>query len=102
MVLNELREEYEQEPYGRMWLERPEFIFSKQHPYGHPVIGTSKTVQQATIKSIRQFARQQYCANNALMMISGNFDPQQATEQTDDHVYGERIPVYGESHISYM
>ncbi len=77
VVLNELKEEYENEPYGEMWLQRPSFIFGEDHPYSHPVIGNSQTLKKATEVSVQRFMLENYVPNNAVLMLSGQFSPKE-------------------------
>lgn len=43
-------------------------------PYGHPVIGTSATIQAITIPMIQAFYQQYYVAHNAQIILVGNID----------------------------
>ncbi|QKI88354.1 M16 family metallopeptidase [Thiomicrorhabdus xiamenensis] len=55
-----------------------------QHPYGHPVSGTEKTVAQLTQAEIESFYRHYYNANNAVIAIVGNVDRQQAEAMANE------------------
>ncbi len=53
-------------------------LFGKQHPYGHPVIGVTKHVQDATEKVIKAHYDRWYHPNNAALILVGGFDPDKA------------------------
>jgi zinc protease len=94
VVINEYHEEYTQEPYGHMWLQQPKFLFTESHPYGHPIVGTLKSLKEASIDSVKKFFKQQYSPNNAVLMLSGNFNPESTMNLINR--YFESIPM---SHI---
>jgi zinc protease len=48
------------------------------NPYGHPVIGERDHVRGATAQVIKSFYDQWYYPNNAALVITGGFDPDQA------------------------
>ncbi len=54
-------------------------LYGKMHPYGHPVIGESKHVKDATEKIITGFYDRWYHPNNAALVIVGGFDADEAT-----------------------
>jgi zinc protease len=50
-------------------------LFGKKSPYGHPVIGERKHVQDATAAIIKAHYDKWYHPNNASLVIVGGFDP---------------------------
>jgi zinc protease len=53
-------------------------LFGKEGPYGHPVIGESKHVRDATAAIIKAHYDKWYHPNNASLVIVGGFDPDKA------------------------
>jgi zinc protease len=53
-------------------------LFGKDHPYGHPIIGETAHVKDATEKIITDFYDRWYYPNNASIVLVGGFDPDQA------------------------
>lgn len=61
----------------------------QQHPYGHPVIGTQKTVKKLTVEQVRSFYRQFFVGSNAVMVLVGAIDKPTAekiAEQITQHL----------------
>jgi zinc protease len=53
-------------------------LFGKQGPYGHPVIGEERHVRAATAGVIKGHYDRWYHPNNAVLIVCGGFDPDQA------------------------
>jgi zinc protease len=53
-------------------------LFSKEAPYGHPVIGERDHVRSATASIIKAHYDRWYHPNNASLIVCGGFDPDQA------------------------
>ncbi|MFQ3652526.1 MAG: pitrilysin family protein, partial [Gemmataceae bacterium] len=53
-------------------------LYGKEHPYGHPVIGETAHVKEATEKIITDFYDRWYHPNNAALVMVGGFDPEEA------------------------
>jgi zinc protease len=53
------------------------FLFG-QGPYGHPVIGVREQVRGATAPVIKSYYDRWYHPNNAVLVVCGGFDPDQA------------------------
>ncbi len=53
-------------------------LFGPNNPYGHPVIGQRKQVEDATATVIKAHYDKWYHPNNAALVIVGGFDPEQA------------------------
>jgi len=79
VVQEERRMRIENQPYGRL----NEILFDHAftvHPYKHPVIGSMKDLEAATIDDVREFYRTYYVPSNCTMVIAGDFDIPQVTE----------------------
>ncbi|MGL4553350.1 MAG: M16 family metallopeptidase, partial [Gemmataceae bacterium] len=53
-------------------------LYGKAHPYGHPVIGETAHVKDASEKVITDFYKRWYHPNNAALVMVGGFDPDEA------------------------
>src|SRR5688500_4723322 len=78
VVKEERRMRVENQPYGRL----NEIVYDqafKVHPYKHPVIGSMKDLEAASIDDVREFFRTYYVPNNATLVLVGDFDTKEAT-----------------------
>ena len=48
------------------------------HPYGHPILGTTQSVSRLTQEDVKRFYHKYYVARNAMLAMVGNIDKQQA------------------------
>jgi predicted Zn-dependent peptidase len=51
-----------------------------QHPYGAPVVGTMEDINSLSRQDVRQYFREYYGPNNAVVAIVGDVDPHQIQE----------------------
>lgn len=79
-VIAEL-ERNEDEPWDLEQKAILPLLFGKETPYGHPVIGETKHVKDATDKIIKAHYDRWYHPNNASLVIVGDFDPDKAMEK---------------------
>jgi zinc protease len=89
VVKEERRMRVENQPYGRL----PELIYSHAftvHPYKHPVIGSMKDLEAASVEDVRAFHRTYYVPTNATLTVVGDFDPDQTARLVEQ--YFGRIP----------
>src|SRR6185295_7232315 len=77
VVKNELRQSVLSQPYGKLfYLYLSQAGFSV-HPYGRPGIGSIEDLDAATVEDVRAFHATYYRPDNAVMVVSGNFDQKQ-------------------------
>jgi predicted Zn-dependent peptidase len=74
VVRNELRQNYEDAPYGGVWLALPEMLFPPAHPYSLEGIGSHKDLLNANLEHVQAFYRDWYAPNNARLAVAGDFD----------------------------
>ncbi len=87
VVKEERRFRVDNRPYGTAW----EKIFSlafKTHPYHWPVVGYPEHLNAASVEDVYSFFRTHYAPNNAVLSISGDFDPLAARRLVDKY-FGE-------------
>lgn len=78
VVKEERRQRYENVPYG-VWLENLLRLgFPAGHPYSWPTIGFMPDLTAAQLDDVKDFFRRYYAPNNAVLTISGDFDPAEA------------------------
>jgi zinc protease len=90
VVKNERRQSMDNQPYG-LWVQKMlGELFPEGHPYHHPVIGSLEDLNNATLESVRDFFRTYYVPNNAVLVITGDFDVADARRMV--HRYFGPIP----------
>ncbi|HYT74420.1 MAG TPA: pitrilysin family protein [Vicinamibacterales bacterium] len=77
VVKEERRMRIENQPYGRLQAIISDQAFTV-HPYKHPVIGSMKDLDAASVDDVRDFFRTYYVPNNATAVLVGDFDPKEA------------------------
>ncbi len=83
VVKEEYRSGVEARPYGRLLSVYYPAISYSVHPYARPVIGTIADLDAATIEDVRAFHATYYRPDNAVLVVSGNFDPAQLDSWID-------------------
>ncbi len=79
VVCEEFKENYINQPYGNVWHLLREMVY-EQHPYKWPTIGKSlKHVEDATLKDVQSFYDKYYAPNNAILVIAGNINREDAS-----------------------
>ncbi|QCB55625.1 insulinase family protein [Sphingopyxis sp. PAMC25046] len=75
VVKEELRQRILSKPYGRiLYMLLPAFTFDG-HPYARPIGGTIADLDQAKLADVQAFHEAYYRPDNAVFVVSGNFDP---------------------------
>jgi predicted Zn-dependent peptidase len=96
VVKNERRWRVDNQPYGD-WDERLQaMLYPPDHPYHHSVIGSMEDLDAATLQDVEDFFRTYYAPNNAVLTVSGAFEPAGAHALIDRYFggipAGPRIP----------
>ena len=76
-VKEEKRLRVDNQPYINAFLALDEMVFSNP-ANAHSTIGSMEDLDAATVEDVREFFRIYYAPNNAVLTISGDFDPQEA------------------------
>jgi len=77
VVQEELRQSVLSQPYGRLlslYISQANFSV---HPYGRPVIGSIENLSAAVLDDVKAFHAAYYRPDNAILVVSGNFDQRQ-------------------------
>ena len=77
VVKEERRMRIENQPYRRLQEIIADQTFTT-HPYKHPVIGSMKDLEAASIDDVREFFQTYYVPNNATAVLVGDFDSKEA------------------------
>ena len=78
VVVNELRQSYENSPYGKVHLQIPRLMYPAGHPYSWPIIGSIEEVRATTVADVKKFFARYYAPANASLVVAGRFDPRKA------------------------
>ncbi|RDE06181.1 M16 family metallopeptidase [Sphingomonas aracearum] len=85
VVKEELRQSTLARPYGKLLsLYYPAISYSA-HPYARATIGSIENLDAATIDDVRAFHATYYRPDNAILVVSGNFDPAQLDKWVDQY-----------------
>ena len=92
VVKEEFRQSVLSQPYGRLF-----YLYLSQsgfnvHPYGRPGIGSIADLDAATVQDVRAFHAAYYRPDNAVLVVSGNFDQAQLDAYVDKYFTGIRKP----------
>jgi zinc protease len=78
VVKNERRQSVDNVPYGLSEEATLQVMYPENHPYYHSVIGSMTDLSAASLDDVKSFFRQYYVPNNAVLVLSGDFDEKQA------------------------
>ncbi|WP_188597689.1 M16 family metallopeptidase [Polaribacter pacificus] len=90
VVKNEKRQRVDNAPYGFNQQIIDRNLYPKDHPYNWQVIGSLEDLQNATLNDVKNFFKKWYVPNNATLVLSGDFDIDQATKWVKK--YFDEIP----------
>ncbi|MCB0530604.1 MAG: insulinase family protein [Saprospiraceae bacterium] len=89
VVKEERRLRVDNQPYGRLLEEAMQRLYTK-HPYQHSVIGSMEHLDAAVEQDYKQFYKDFYRPDNAILSIAGDIDIEQTKKLVD--VYFKEIP----------
>jgi zinc protease len=69
----------ENQPFGKVFNELNTMIY-KNFANAHSTIGSMEDLDAATVQDVQEFFRINYAPNNAVLVISGAFEPSEAKE----------------------
>ncbi len=75
-VQEEKRLNFDNRPYGQVFDKINEMVF-KNFANSHSTIGSMKDLDEATVEDVKEFFRIYYAPNNAVLVISGSFEPKE-------------------------
>jgi zinc protease len=80
VVRNEKRQNYEDRPYGEVWIALPAALYPAANPLHRPGIGSHQELMAATVEDVRSFYETWYVPSNAVLAVAGDFDPAETRE----------------------
>ena len=93
VVKEELRQRTLAQPYGKLFsIYYPKLAYSV-HPYARPGIGSLEELESAGIDDVRAFHATYYRPDNAVLVVSGNFDPAQLNRWVDEYFGNIKRPT---------
>jgi zinc protease len=78
VVINERRQRQDNAPYGAVYEILNRTTYPASNPYSWDVIGSVADLRAASDEDVKNFFRQYYAPNNAVLVIAGDFDSAQA------------------------
>lgn len=90
VVKNEKRQSVDNRPYGHNQYVIAKNLYPTTHPYNWDVIGSLEDLQNATLDDVKTFFKKWYVPNNATLVLSGDFDINQAAKWV--YKYFDEIP----------
>ena len=84
VVQNEKRQG-ENQPYGQVFSRIIENLFPSDHPYSWPTIGSMEDLNAASVEDVHEWFTSYYGPNNAVIVIAGDIDPQEALAKVDQY-----------------
>lgn len=88
VVMNERRQNYDNQPYGLAWEILFSNLFPENHPYHWPTIGWMKDIEKFKMNDVKKFFLDYYSPNNASLAIGGNFKKNNAKSLVEKY-FGE-------------
>lgn len=76
-VIEEKKQVYDNQPYGKAHLLFDELVY-RDWRYAHPIIGYEEDLRRLTHHEAVAFHQKHYHPNNAVLVVAGDFDPDQA------------------------
>jgi zinc protease len=73
VVQNEKRQG-DNQPYGMVDYEQLENLYPSGHPYRHSTIGSMADLSSASLADVKQWFRDNYGPNNAILVLAGDID----------------------------
>ncbi len=78
VVQEEFRMRIQNQAYVPGTIRLGELVFKGYAPYAHPTIGSMADLDAAKFEWVKDFHDQHYAADNAVLTIAGDFEPDQA------------------------
>ncbi|GAA3997869.1 pitrilysin family protein [Sphingomonas humi] len=80
-------------PYGRLFSHYLPMVSYQRHPYARPGIGSIEQLDAATIDDVRAFHATYYRPDNAVLVVSGNFEQADLDQWVDRYFAPIRKPA---------
>jgi len=87
VVQNEKRQG-DNNPYGLVRYKITEGLFPPDHPYGHDTIGSMADLDAASLQTVKDWFRNNYGPNNAVLVLAGDIDAKTARPLVEKYFGG--------------
>ncbi len=87
VILQERAQTISSDP-SRLFSEQVNAQFYPQHPYGRPIIGTPRDIKALKLEDAEAFHDRWYGPDNAILMIAGDIEPEDAFRMAKKHFGG--------------
>jgi zinc protease len=84
-VMEERRQRIDNQPYVPSMLRINELAYGDYWPYAHSTIGDMQDLIDAPLEAVQDFFDTYYAPNNAVISISGDFDPSEAMALVEEY-----------------
>ncbi|NJC41101.1 putative Zn-dependent peptidase [Brevundimonas alba] len=84
VVQNEKRQG-DNQPYGLVYYAQLEALFPPGHPYRHSTVGSMADLDAASLEDLRQWHRDNYGPNNAVLVVAGDIDAATARQKVQQY-----------------
>lgn len=84
VVQNEKRQG-DNQPFGLVEYAQLEVLFPEGHPYRHSTIGSMADLDAASLEDLRQWHRDNYGPNNAVLVLAGDIDVATARQKVEQY-----------------
>lgn len=91
VVMNERRQNYDDQPYGLSWEILFSNLFPAAHPYSWPTIGYLDHIKNFQLDEVKEFFKTYYSPSNACLAIGGDLEFEITLEKVKK--YFEEIPA---------
>src|SRR5688572_787584 len=82
VVQNEKRQ-WENQPYGKVWITISENTFPKGHPYSWSVIGSLEDLNAASLEDVKEWFRTYYGPANATLVVAGDVNAEDVRQRVE-------------------
>lgn len=85
VVMNERRQNYDNQPYGLAWEKLFGMLFPINHPYHFPTIGLIEDIEKFDLGEVSNFFKKYYSPANSSLVITGDFDIDETKQLIDKY-----------------
>ena len=93
VVQNEKRQG-DNQPYGKVFETIQTYSYPEGHPYRWETIGSMEDLEAASLEDVKQWFREYYGPNNAVLVLAGDIDTETAKAKVEQY-FGEAGPTPG-------
>lgn len=85
VVQEEYRMRYDNRVFAQGLLRLSELVYQGDYAYQHPTIGSMEELDAARFEWAKEFHDRYYLPNNAVLTVTGDFEPVEANRLIDEH-----------------